>query len=191
MGTWRGRIADGCPERILGQPPRPSRRSRRASVHYWLPTVYASTQPTIAAILSGAVANIGTYGLLRFGAGILGAELRFAAGRDRAGGRLAHLRRAAVSRGDAQEMLAYSSIEQIGSVLVALGVGGPSGWPHDGGAPPLEGRGRSGPPGCQVSSSNAQRTMRSGSASRAFAVATAAAVSARTGGPALTGRMRS
>jgi hypothetical protein len=38
---------------------------------------------------------------------------------------------------------------------------------------------------------HAQRTMRSSSASRVFAVATAAAVSARAGGAALTRRMRS
>ena len=37
--------------------------------HFWLPTVYAGSRPAVAAILSGAVANIGAYGLLRFGAG--------------------------------------------------------------------------------------------------------------------------
>src|SRR5690606_40522844 len=29
--------------------------------HFWLPTVYAGTRPAVAAILSGAVANIGSY----------------------------------------------------------------------------------------------------------------------------------
>ena len=37
--------------------------------HFWLPTVYAGSRPAVAAILSGAVANIGAYGLLRFGPG--------------------------------------------------------------------------------------------------------------------------
>ena len=48
--------------------------------HFWLPPVYRDTWPAVAAILSGAVANIGSYGLLRFGAGILSRELRLSAG---------------------------------------------------------------------------------------------------------------
>ena len=35
--------------------------------HFWLPSVYASVSPAIAAILAGAVANIGGYGLVRGG----------------------------------------------------------------------------------------------------------------------------
>lgn len=97
--------------------------------HFWLPTVYAGAQPAVAAILSGAVANIGAYGLLRFGAGLFPAELRLAAttlvilgaASIVYGGVLA------VSRGDAAEMLAYSAIGQVGYVLVAVGVGGPVG----------------------------------------------------------------
>ncbi|CAA9519191.1 MAG: Na(+) H(+) antiporter subunit D, partial [uncultured Solirubrobacterales bacterium] len=44
--------------------------------HFWLPTVYASARPAVAAILGGALANIGAYGLLRFGADILPGALR-------------------------------------------------------------------------------------------------------------------
>ncbi len=47
--------------------------------HFWLPAVYTGTRPAVAAILSGAVANIGTYGLLRWGGGMLPDELRTAA----------------------------------------------------------------------------------------------------------------
>src|SRR4029079_16782832 len=43
--------------------------------HFWLPTVYAGSAPAVAAILSGAVANIGAYGLPRFCAGILPVQL--------------------------------------------------------------------------------------------------------------------
>jgi multicomponent Na+:H+ antiporter subunit D len=97
--------------------------------HFWLPTVYSGAQPAVAAILSGAVANIGAYGLLRFGAGLFPAQLRLAAtalvilgaASIVYGGVLA------VSRGDAAEMLAYSAIGQVGYVLVAVGVGGPVG----------------------------------------------------------------
>lgn len=97
--------------------------------HFWLPTVYAGSRPAVAAILSGAVANIGAYGLLRFGAGLFPEQLRLA------GVALAVLGAAsiiyggvlAIGRGDTAEMLAYSAIGQVGYVLVALGVGGPVG----------------------------------------------------------------
>lgn len=97
--------------------------------HFWLPTVYAGARPAVSAILSGALANIGAYGLLRFGADLLPQELHLAAtvlvlvgcASIVYGGLLA------VSRRDAAETLAYSSIGQVGYVLVALGVGGPVG----------------------------------------------------------------
>ena len=44
--------------------------------HFWLPPVYRDASPAVAAVLSGALANIGSYGLLRFGAGLLPRELR-------------------------------------------------------------------------------------------------------------------
>jgi multicomponent Na+:H+ antiporter subunit D len=97
--------------------------------HFWLPTVYTGARPAVAAMLSGALANIGAYGLLRFGAGLLHQELNLAApalvligcASIVYGGVLA------VSRRDAAETLSYSSIGQVGYVLVALGVGGPVG----------------------------------------------------------------
>jgi multicomponent Na+:H+ antiporter subunit D len=97
--------------------------------HFWLPTVYSGSTPAVAAILSGAVANIGGYGLLRFGAGVFTDQLQAAApalivlgaASILYGGMLA------VSRGDTAEMLAYSAIGQVGYMLVALGVGGPVG----------------------------------------------------------------
>jgi multicomponent Na+:H+ antiporter subunit D len=97
--------------------------------HFWLPTVYSGSTPAVAAIHSGAVANIGGYGLLRFGAGVFTDQLQAAApalivlgaASILYGGMLA------VSRGDTAEMLAYSAIGQVGYVLVALGVGGPVG----------------------------------------------------------------
>jgi multicomponent Na+:H+ antiporter subunit D len=94
--------------------------------HFWLPTVYAGTRPAVAAILSGAVANIGSYGLLRFGVGMFEEQLRLAAVVVIVLGAASIVYGAllAVSRGDPAEMLAYSTIGQIGYVLVAIGVGG-------------------------------------------------------------------
>ena len=98
--------------------------------HFWLPTVYAEARPAVAAILSGGLANIGAYGILRFGGELLPRELELAAtalivigcASIVYGGILA------VSRRSAGEMLAYSAIGQVGYVLVAIGVGGPVGF---------------------------------------------------------------
>ena len=94
--------------------------------HFWLPTVYAGSRPAVAAILSGAVANIGAYGLLRFGPGMFPAQLRLAAAALVVLGAASLVYGAvlAVARGDVGETLAYSAIGQVGYVLVAIGVGG-------------------------------------------------------------------
>ena len=98
--------------------------------HFWLPAVYTGTRPAVSAILSGALANIGSYGLLRFGAGMLPRELDLAAPALLALGTVSIVYGAlqAVSRHDPDEVLAYSSIGQVGYVLIALGVGGPVGY---------------------------------------------------------------
>jgi multicomponent Na+:H+ antiporter subunit D len=97
--------------------------------HFWLPTVYAGSRPAVAAILSGAVANIGAYGLLRFGVAMFPGQLRHAATALVVLGAASLLYGAvlAVARGDVGETLAYSAIGQVGYVLVAVGVGGPVG----------------------------------------------------------------
>ena len=98
--------------------------------HFWLPTVYTATRPAVAAILSGSLANIGAYGLLRFGAGLLPRELELAAGALIVIGvaSIVYGGVLAVSRRTGTEMLAYSAIGQVGYVLVAIGVGGPVGF---------------------------------------------------------------
>ena len=97
--------------------------------HFWLPAVYASAPPAIGAMLAGALANIGAYGLLRFGAELLPRELALAAVALIVLGTLSIVYGGvqAVARRDTREVLAYSSIGQAGYVLVALGIGGPVG----------------------------------------------------------------
>ena len=97
--------------------------------HFWLPTVYAGARPAVAAMLSGAVANIGAYGLLRFAVGMFPAQLRLAAVALIVLGAASLIYGAvlAVARGDTAEMLAYSAIGQVGYVLIAVGIGGPVG----------------------------------------------------------------
>jgi multicomponent Na+:H+ antiporter subunit D len=98
--------------------------------HFWLPTVYTSARPAVAAILSGSLANIGAYGLLRFGGEMLPRELQLGAGALIAIGAASILYGGvlAVSRRTGTEMLAYSAIGQVGYVLVAIGIGGPVGF---------------------------------------------------------------
>jgi multicomponent Na+:H+ antiporter subunit D len=98
--------------------------------HFWLPAVYVGSHPPVAAILSGALANIGAYGLLRFGAGVLPRELELAAPAVMVIGAasVAYGSLQAVSRRDTSEVMAYSAIGQAGYVLLAIGVGGPVGY---------------------------------------------------------------
>ena len=98
--------------------------------HFWLPPVYASARPGVTAMLSGAVANIGSYGLLRFGAAILPQELRSGAVVLVVIGSASIVYGAvqALSRRTASEVLAYSAIGQAGYVLVAIAIGGPVGF---------------------------------------------------------------
>jgi multicomponent Na+:H+ antiporter subunit D len=98
--------------------------------HFWLPTVYTGSRPAVAAILSGGLANIGAYGVLRFGGELLREELAFAATAliVIGGASILYGGVLAVSRRTASEMLAYSAIGQVGYVLVAVGVGGAVGF---------------------------------------------------------------
>jgi len=97
--------------------------------HFWLPTVYVSVSPPVGAMFAGALANIGAYGLLRFGAAILPAELEFSATALIVIGTvsIAYGALQAIARRDTREVLAYSAIGHAGYVLVALGLGGPAG----------------------------------------------------------------
>ncbi len=98
--------------------------------HFWLPTVYTGARPAVAAILSGGLANIGAYGLLRFGAELLPRELELAGTALIVVGcvSIVYGSLLAVSRRTAAETLAYSAIGQVGYILVAIGIGGPVGF---------------------------------------------------------------
>jgi len=98
--------------------------------HFWLPAVYVGSHPPVAAILSGALANIGSYGLLRFGGGILPRELELgsAAVMGLGAASIVYGALQAISRRDTSEVMAYSAIGQVGYVLLAVAVGGPVGY---------------------------------------------------------------
>lgn len=98
--------------------------------HFWLAAVYTGTSPAVAAILSGALANIGSYGLLRFGGDLLPRELEQAAPvlLILGGASILYGGLQAVSCGDPREVIAYSSIGQVGYILVALAIGNHIGY---------------------------------------------------------------
>jgi multicomponent Na+:H+ antiporter subunit D len=98
--------------------------------HFWLPAVYVGSHPPVAAILSGALANIGSYGILRFGGGILPRELALGSVAVMVLGTASIVYGAlqAISRRDTSEVMAYSAIGQVGYILLATGIGGPVGF---------------------------------------------------------------
>ncbi|MBX3069551.1 MAG: hypothetical protein KF883_03485 [Thermomicrobiales bacterium] len=98
--------------------------------HFWLPAVYTGTRPAVAAILSGAVANIGSYGLLRFFGQILPEQLKLGAPIFLVLGLASIIYGSvqAISRRSVNEVLAYSSIGQVGFILIALAIGGEQGF---------------------------------------------------------------
>ena len=98
--------------------------------HFWLPAVYATSRPAVAAILSGALANIAAYGLLRFGGGLLPAELELAstALAGLGGVSIGYGALQAIGRRDTAEVLAYSAVGQAGYVVLAIALGGAVGF---------------------------------------------------------------
>jgi len=98
--------------------------------HFWLPAVYTGTRPAVAAILSGALANIGSYGLIRFGGDIFPRELQAGAGVLIFLGATSIIYGGiqAIARHTPNEVLAYSAIGQVGYILVALSIGGEAGY---------------------------------------------------------------
>ena len=98
--------------------------------HFWLPAVYVGSHAPVAAILSGALANIGGYGLLRFGGGLLPRELELGSIAVLILGSTSIIYGAlqAISRRDTSEVMAYSAIGQVGYVILAIGIGGPIGY---------------------------------------------------------------
>ena len=93
--------------------------------HFWAPAVYRGVSTPIAAILAGALANIGGYGLIRFGPGLLSDALEYGDWvlLTLGGASLVYGALLALARQVPAEVLAYSSIAQAGYIFAALGLG--------------------------------------------------------------------
>jgi hydrogenase-4 component F len=99
-----------------------------APLHFWLPDAHSQAPSPISGMLSGALLNVGLYGILRLliivdhlSTGLLANHLCIAFG----------LLSMAVAfpfvllQQDIKRMLAYSSVEQMGILLFGVGLGGP------------------------------------------------------------------
>jgi formate hydrogenlyase subunit 3/multisubunit Na+/H+ antiporter MnhD subunit len=93
-------------------------------LHFWLPQAHAAAPSHVSALLSGVMLKVGVYGLLRvisligpgpnwFGWLLVGLGL--------ISGIMGVLW--AIGRHDLKEVLAYSSVENIGIILLGIGVG--------------------------------------------------------------------
>ncbi len=99
-----------------------------APMHAWLPDAHAEGPTPISAVLSGLLLNVALYAVLRFkmlltanAAAITPGPLMITLG-------LASLIMAAFMlyrRGDIKRLFAYSSIEHMGIIAFAFGMGGP------------------------------------------------------------------
>jgi multicomponent Na+:H+ antiporter subunit D len=98
--------------------------------HFWLPAVYTGVHASVAAMLSGALAIIGAYGMLRIGAGMLPRELALSAPVLIALGVASILYGGllSISRHDPSAVVAYSAIGQVGYILIAVAIGGGVGY---------------------------------------------------------------
>ncbi len=99
-----------------------------APLHAWLPDAHAEGPTPISAVLSGLLLNVALYGVLRFKMILADNGQTIAPGRLMLVMGLASLLLAAVMlyrRRDIKRLFAYSSIEHMGLITFAFGIGGP------------------------------------------------------------------
>lgn len=95
-------------------------------LHVWLPRAHAEAPSPVSAMLSAAMVNLGVYGVIRVGFDLLGGGSRWwwllvlALGAVSA---LYGILQAAVAA-DLKRLLAYSTVENMGLVFLALGAAG-------------------------------------------------------------------
>jgi hydrogenase-4 component F len=98
-----------------------------APMHTWLPDAHSEAPAPISALMSGVLLNVGLYAIIRFKAVVdVAVGPAFAAGLLLGIGLVSLLVAAAflVRQRSYKRMLAYSSVEHIGIICLALGFGG-------------------------------------------------------------------
>jgi formate hydrogenlyase subunit 3/multisubunit Na+/H+ antiporter MnhD subunit len=95
-------------------------------LHAWLPRAHPEAPSPVSALMSAAMVNLGVYGLIRFGLDVLGGGSRWwwltvlALGVISA---VYGIVQAAVAN-DLKRLLAYSTVENLGLILVGVGAAG-------------------------------------------------------------------
>jgi multicomponent Na+:H+ antiporter subunit D len=97
--------------------------------HAWVPPVYRNARPVVAAMFAGALANIGSYGLIRFAGELLPREVEWASVLLLTIGAasIVYGGLAAAGSDTSGNVLAYSSIGQAGFIVMAVAIGGSAG----------------------------------------------------------------
>jgi len=92
-------------------------------LHFWLPGAHANAPSHVSAMMSGVLLNCGTYGLIRLGA-LLPHPPLWWGGTLLSAGALSGILGIAFAAGqrDLKRLLAYSSIENMGIIVIGLGL---------------------------------------------------------------------
>jgi len=95
-------------------------------LHVWLPRAHAEAASPVSALMSGAMVNLGIYGIIRVGNGLLGGGVLWWWLVVLAIGVASALYGAvqAVASSDLKRLLAFSTIDNIGLVLIGVGAAG-------------------------------------------------------------------
>jgi hydrogenase-4 component B len=93
--------------------------------HVWLPRAHPAAPSHVSALMSGVMIKLGVYGLLRVTLDLLGAGPAWQGGLVLVVGSLSALGGVlyALTENDLKRLLAYSSVENIGIVLLGVGAG--------------------------------------------------------------------
>ena len=94
-------------------------------LHTWLPDTYVEASPATTILLGGALAKLGTYGLIRFGLQLFPEAWQLVAPGLAIIGTISVMYGAfsAIAQRDIKRMVAYSSIGHMGYILVAMAAG--------------------------------------------------------------------
>jgi hydrogenase-4 component B len=93
-------------------------------LHFWLPGAHATAPSHVSAVLSGVLIKVGIYGIVRFASLLPPLPAAAGAGVLALGGASAVLGVAyALGQHELKRLLAYHSIENIGIILMGIGVG--------------------------------------------------------------------
>ncbi len=94
-------------------------------LHVWLPRAHPAAPSHVSALMSGVMIKLGIYGFLRVGADILGAGPAWWGGAVLLAGSITALGGVlyALADNDLKRLLAYSSVENTGIILLGIGAG--------------------------------------------------------------------